>query len=229
MKKRLILLLLTYSVAESKEPQHYPTSRSAASYIEATEARHFKNTVRQDFKKSTPKNTSMRKLPILACTASCGGSQELKGPQELRDLHTLKPLGSNGQDSKGSKEWQSQAGKELEEILSSKASGQSSKDQGTPLYVFISFSLHKNTLKALMKENHLLVLRGLKKDYRGVGSWKETFRFLLDLGHPQNIIIDPTLFKKYDISRVPTFVKGRRKVSGNISAKRALEIMERDS
>ena len=220
--KKLLILLLLYSVAESKDPQHYTAPRNVAGYMKATEARHFEDSVRQDFKKSTPQNESMRKppIPLQACTAACVGSQE------LRDLHTLKPLSSKSQESKDSKEWQSQAGKELEQILSSKASGQSSKDQGTPLYVFISFSLHKNTLKALMKENHLLVLRGLKKDYRGVGSWKETFRFLLDLGHPQNIIIDPTLFKKYDITRVPTFVKGRRKVSGNISAKRALEIME---
>lgn len=75
------------------------------------------------------------------------------------------------------------------------------------LYIFISLSLHKQTLRALLREakrvGGVLVLRGLKEN-----SWQKTIELMLPiLEESQNgIILDPTLFKRFKIDRVPTIV-----------------------
>ena len=75
------------------------------------------------------------------------------------------------------------------------------------LYIFISLSLHKNTILELLSQakrvGGVLVLRGLKE-----GSWKKTIEFMLPIleEHEEGIILDPTLFKRFDIGKVPAIV-----------------------
>ncbi len=98
------------------------------------------------------------------------------------------------------------------------------------LYVFVSLSLPTETLKALSKQAQSvggnLVIRGLVNN-----SFKETQGRLRALGIP--IDIDPTLFERFEVKRVPTFVlttvkEGKiqevfDKVTGNVSVRSALE------
>ena len=118
------------------------------------------------------------------------------------------------------------------------------------IYIFISFSLSKNTLRGLFREakrsGATLLLRGLKDN-----SWRETFRVLKPLlKEGADIQIDPKKFKEFEVKVVPTFAfatfvvptivvprdgksssmegsnkDSYHKVSGSISLKRALEIM----
>ena len=84
--------------------------------------------------------------------------------------------------------------------------------------VFISLSMPKETLKSLYQEsdaqNITLVLRGLKEN-----SFKKTAEYLKAL--EISVQIDPELFKKYQISKVPTFVCIKENeyhtINGNIS------------
>ncbi len=84
------------------------------------------------------------------------------------------------------------------------------------LYIFISLSLHKNTLRALLEEakrvGGVLVLRGLKD-----GSWKKTIELMLPIlkEYEEGIILDPTLFKRFRVREVPTIVLAD--VSTNVS------------
>ncbi len=92
------------------------------------------------------------------------------------------------------------------------------------LYIFVSFSIPKETLKALANEakkyNGLLVIRGLIDN-----SFLKTAKFLQEVG--VGVILDPTLFKQYDIKVVPTFVKTHKslyqRIAGNISLAYALD------
>ena len=93
-------------------------------------------------------------------------------------------------------------------------------DEASPnkYLIFVSFSMPKATLQALYNDaknqNAVLLLRGLKD-----GSFKSTAEYLRSL--EISVQIDPSLFKKYQISRVPTIVAlGENKfdsISGNIS------------
>ncbi|NCP62694.1 MAG: type-F conjugative transfer system pilin assembly protein TrbC [Alphaproteobacteria bacterium] len=99
------------------------------------------------------------------------------------------------------------------------------------LYIFVSFSLSDEILKALSQQAKAmggnLVIQGLVNN-----SFKETQARLRTLGIP--IDIDPTLFERFEVKRIPTFVlteikdgdiKGPYdKVTGNVSVQSALEL-----
>jgi len=86
------------------------------------------------------------------------------------------------------------------------------------MLVFVSFSMPAATLKALAFEARAgqgrLILRGLHQD-----SFVKTKAKLDELGI--TIDIDPTLFEKYQVTRVPTFVQQTKdtlnRVSGNLT------------
>ncbi len=80
------------------------------------------------------------------------------------------------------------------------------KESAQKLYVFISFSLPENTMKALIEQSRksdaILVFRGMHE-----GSLKKTTAKLLELDRQGvNAVIDPKLFEKYRVESVPTFV-----------------------
>ncbi|HBN23074.1 MAG TPA: type-F conjugative transfer system pilin assembly protein TrbC [Holosporales bacterium] len=99
------------------------------------------------------------------------------------------------------------------------------------LYIFVSLSLPDEILKALSEQAKAmggnLVIQGLENN-----SFKETQARLRTLGIP--IDIDPTLFERFEVKRVPTFVltevkEGEiqgpyDKVTGNVSARSAVEL-----
>ena len=99
------------------------------------------------------------------------------------------------------------------------------------LYIFVSFSLSDEILKVLSQQARAvggnLVIQGLVNN-----SFKETQARLRTLGIP--IDIDPTLFERFEVKRIPTFVlteikdgdiKGPYdKVTGNVSVQSALEL-----
>ncbi len=99
------------------------------------------------------------------------------------------------------------------------------------LYIFVSLSLSDEILKALSQQAKALggnlVIQGLINN-----SFKETQTRLRALGIP--IDIDPTLFERFDVKHVPTFVltevkEGEiqgpyDKVTGNVSVQSALEL-----
>jgi conjugal transfer pilus assembly protein TrbC len=100
------------------------------------------------------------------------------------------------------------------------------------LYIFTSLSMPKPLLIRLAMDaktyRATLVLRGLKHN-----SYQETALYVQDLIQETSVgfIIDPTLFKKYAVNRVPDFVLSTPssasydKVSGNVSLRFALETM----
>ena len=95
---------------------------------------------------------------------------------------------------------------------------------GDQLYIFISFSLEKETLNGLFEAaksyEPIFVMRGLKDN-----SFKVTSEYLqtLDLTSNPNIIIDPEKFIKHEVTSVPTYVLGNNKLSGNVTPKFAFE------
>ena len=98
------------------------------------------------------------------------------------------------------------------------------ENSSTSLYIFVSFSIPKESLKALALEakqqNGTLVIRGLVDN-----SFVKTAKLFQEMG--VETLLDPTLFKEYDIQVVPTFVrkhtKGYSKIAGNVSLAYALE------
>ena len=103
------------------------------------------------------------------------------------------------------------------------------------LYVFVSLSIPKTRLIEILKEannyNGVVVLRGLKNN-----SYKETAIFLQAIikKSSNGVIIDPTLFEKYNITQVPVFVlndpnnNNYDQITGNISLKHALQTFAKD-
>jgi len=85
---------------------------------------------------------------------------------------------------------------------------------GPQLYVFVSFSMPEITLKRLLTQTSQieasLILRGLIDD--DMGKTKTRIAQLLEAdenGHTRiqgGFAIDPTLFERFDIQQVPTFV-----------------------
>lgn len=75
------------------------------------------------------------------------------------------------------------------------------------LYLFVSFSMPEQSLKTLLKQaqqvNGILVIRGLINQ-----SLKETTQIVAKLldGQKGGLQIDPSLFKKFNISQVPAVV-----------------------
>jgi hypothetical protein len=75
------------------------------------------------------------------------------------------------------------------------------------LYVFVSLSMPQSRLINLLQEAKLyggiVVLRGLKNN-----SYKDTANFMQPIikKAAAGIIIEPNLFEKYDVNKVPTFI-----------------------
>jgi conjugal transfer pilus assembly protein TrbC len=86
------------------------------------------------------------------------------------------------------------------------------------MLIFVSLSMPESSLQSLYREAEqvgaVLILRGLKS-----GSFKQTAEVLKSL--KISVQVDPELFKKYDITRVPTFVLlseyDFQSISGNVS------------
>lgn len=84
---------------------------------------------------------------------------------------------------------------------------QENLNHNAALYVFITLGMKPKNIQLLIKEakkyNAQVVIRGLKNN-----SFKETAEFLRKIAKDESegVIIDPTLFKKYKIQTVPTFV-----------------------
>ncbi len=107
-----------------------------------------------------------------------------------------------------------------------------SEEKITPtIFVFASFSMPEAALKQLAsdlkKVNGALVIRGLINN-----SFKTTSLYLQKLG--EGVLLDPTLFEKFNVTTVPTFiiVEGDLKsdqtpkhdrLRGNVSLQFALE------
>lgn len=95
-------------------------------------------------------------------------------------------------------------------------------DEKKDFYIFVSLSIPDETLKSLYqdakKQDIPLVLRGLMDE-----SFKKTAEHLGSLGIAAEI--NPQLFKKYQIKRVPTFLSVKKKdfytLSGNVTLKYA--------
>ena len=96
------------------------------------------------------------------------------------------------------------------------------------LYIFVSLSMPKTSLLGYLQEARevggTLVLRGLKENsYRKTAQMLQAIIKQVGLG----VIIEPSLFKKYDVTLVPTVVMAEQnrfdKIAGNISLKYALE------
>jgi type-F conjugative transfer system pilin assembly protein TrbC len=105
-------------------------------------------------------------------------------------------------------------------------------DPQSPLYIFVSFSMSDTTWLSLSKEAEgiggILVLRGLPEN-----SFKQLAVKMHNLrkqGLRATVQIDPRLFVKYNIDKVPCFVTTEEerfdKLSGNVSLAFALDKME---
>lgn len=114
----------------------------------------------------------------------------------------------------------------------SPSSGERAKYQGkSELFIFVTLGMSDENLKILSQQAQafggILVIRGLV-----VNSFQKTHKRLKDLSIP--IDIDPTLFERFEVTRVPTVVlaeikEGKLtgnhdKVRGNVSIKSALEL-----
>lgn len=99
-------------------------------------------------------------------------------------------------------------------------------------YVFISSTIPKQSLIQILEQskkiNAEVVLRGFINNSHKVTT--ETFQDLINITQ-YGVIVDPELFTKYQITKVPTFViaKGDQydKLAGNISWQEAIEIITR--
>ena len=101
--------------------------------------------------------------------------------------------------------------------------GQNQEKSKEKIYVFVSFSMPKESLRQLLieaKQYHaILLLRGLKNN-----SFKETAAFIQSLGEDlqEGLEINPELFATYQIKKVPVFVlvkedKEVSRLSGNVT------------
>ncbi len=112
------------------------------------------------------------------------------------------------------------------------SSGPKAKYQGdSELFVFVTLGMSDEALKVLSKQAQdigaVLVIRGLLDN-----SFQKTHKRLKALGIP--IDIDPTLFERFDVTRVPALVLAEikdgkltdihDKVRGNTSIRSALEL-----
>lgn len=106
-------------------------------------------------------------------------------------------------------------------------------------YMFVSLGLSDNTLKQILEYaklyNGVIVLRGIEDN-----SFVKTSDHIQKIAKEDSqtaIIIDPTLFKKYQVSQVPTYVLAKSskcpvgmncglnydRITGNITPRFALE------
>lgn len=99
-------------------------------------------------------------------------------------------------------------------------------------YVFISSSMPKQSLIQILEQskkiNAEVVLRGFINDSYKITT--QSFKDLINMTQ-YGVIVDPELFTKYQITKVPTFViaKGDKydKLAGNISWQEAIDIITR--
>lgn len=110
------------------------------------------------------------------------------------------------------------------------------------LYIFMSFSMPDSMIKNYFSESQNLfnkntdivfVLRGFYKN-----SFRETTAKIATLtqnnnNKPLGIIVDPTLFQKYNIQQVPTIVREYKNgsydiIKGSITIKYALETFKKE-
>ena len=94
-------------------------------------------------------------------------------------------------------------------------------------YIFATLGLNQKLLKDLITSARnykgAVVLRGLKED-----SFIKTFEYLKQILGKENegVLIDPTLFRKFEIRSVPAYVlsdgKDYDSIRGNVTAKFAL-------
>jgi len=103
------------------------------------------------------------------------------------------------------------------------------------LLIFVSLSMPIESLKSLLrdaeKQRAVLVIRGLRHN-----SFKETAIFLQEQGLTSStgMEINPDLFDKYGITKVPVFVmvkdgKEENRLSGNVSLAFASQKLRKDS
>lgn len=101
--------------------------------------------------------------------------------------------------------------------------------QEATVYIFVSFSMPKETIKTLAheaeKQKGILVIRGLVDN-----SFVKTAKVMQEIG--VGVVLDPTLFKEYDIKVVPTFMQKHKnayqRIAGNVSLSYALEVFTRE-
>ncbi|EER20882.1 MULTISPECIES: TrbC family F-type conjugative pilus assembly protein [spotted fever group] len=95
-------------------------------------------------------------------------------------------------------------------------------------YIFVSFSMSDEALKAYYRESEelqaILVIRGLVNN-----NFLDTRQKALDLSI--NFNIDPELFENYHVTSVPVIIEddkltGIKKVSGHIPLSAALELFK---
>jgi len=97
------------------------------------------------------------------------------------------------------------------------------ENSDSKVYIFVSFGMPKEALKALAvdakKYGAVLLIRGLIDS-----SFLKTATFVKEL--EESVVLDPLLFRKYNIVAVPTFIEeqqaGYKKISGNITLAYAL-------
>lgn len=102
----------------------------------------------------------------------------------------------------------------------------SSRAQAVPIpgrvLIFASFSIPPATLKNLLDQatepNVVLVLRGVPKGSNVSETVRHLKRMLPDEAHLPHVLLDPTLFRRYGIDRVPSFVLERESQHKAITA-----------
>jgi conjugal transfer pilus assembly protein TrbC len=114
-----------------------------------------------------------------------------------------------------------------------------SQKENVDFYMFASFGLSNSLLRQMLDYakiyNGVIVFRGIENN-----SFKQTAEHIKSLskeGEEAAIIIDPTLFKQFEVERVPAYILVKRekcpvgisckpsydKITGNITPKYALE------
>lgn len=107
------------------------------------------------------------------------------------------------------------------------------------IFVFISFSMSDNLISNYIVEarslkerdniNVIFVLRGFYKN-----SFRETSNKINKLTDGKHIamIVDPTLYEKYNVNQVPSIIKNNNnsydKLIGSVTIRYALEVFEGD-
>lgn len=126
-------------------------------------------------------------------------------------------------------------GHEIKNIDAKKEENTDQNAKGDKIYVFVSLSIPKVSLEALLKEapkhNATLVLRGLKNN-----SFKETAKVIQDFHNKQEgegvgFEINPELFEKYGILHVPVFLNltNNNRLSGNVTLSFAAQKLKEES
>ncbi len=94
--------------------------------------------------------------------------------------------------------------------------------------IFGSFSIPRATLRILLSEasqpNVVFVLRGIPKGSSIPGTIAQLRRLLADVDEVPNVIIDPTLFRRFDVNGVPTLAFERAGGANPVTAVGAVSV-----